>query len=125
MKRVCERCGKPLLQSQRSDARFCGPKCRQNFYQFAKRRAAGVDADQVEQACRCCDTVFVTTQHGQLYCGSRCKLHAKYLRGLERESEASTYYPPPPQPWLIAKRAAAIRATWSHETWMSRKEISA
>lgn len=105
----CKRCGKALEKAAFGPMpRYCGRACCQSFNREVARRAAGVPVDRVERECDVCGRGFTSVRWNQVYCDAQCRTYALNRARLRRRGAAVGMLAP--APWLIAKRAEALRA---------------
>jgi hypothetical protein len=88
--RVCERCGQPIAQTARAEARYCGKRCRQAASRARLRERSGRSALTLPERCAWCKGPMPEGLRLEArYCGKRCRQAASRARlALERRPAA-------------------------------------
>jgi hypothetical protein len=90
--RRCERCGQPIADTARSEARYCGKRCRQAASRARLRERSGRSALALPERCAWCEGPMPAGLRLEArYCGKRCRQAASRARlALERQRASST-----------------------------------
>ena len=86
-RRACERCGQPIAQSARSEARYCSKRCRQAASRARLRERSGRSALTLPERCAHCDGPMPNGLRVEArYCSTRCRHAASRARlALDRQ----------------------------------------
>jgi hypothetical protein len=76
--------------------------------------------DRQAKVCEVCGTPFVSRRSMQIYCSRKCCQYVQNKKQIDKRRK--TEAPPRVSPELASRRAAAIRAGWSEETRILRRE---
>ncbi len=79
--RVCKRCGQPIAQTARSEARYCSKRCRQAASRARLRERSGRSALTLPKRCAQCAGPMPTGLRLEArYCSKRCRQAASRAR---------------------------------------------